>query len=237
MNCYQDRIRILFMSPRVFFISLAALVLAGCGNSAEDKQTTTDVVEHDAAEVTAPNLAALLADESRFAGDRERDANRMPADVIAFVGIEPGMKVVDIIAAGGYYTEVLALAVGNDGHVTAQNPAIVLQMRDGANEKQLNERLANDRLQNVSRLNKEIADLTADDGPYDAAMTALNLHDIYNNYGEAGAIGAMKKSSGLRLPPTSWNWDRFSIVPSRPCQKALSAGSAWPRPSFMIPMC
>lgn len=188
------------MSLRVFFISLAALTLSSCGNSADRSQTPAEAVEHDATESEAPNLEALLASESRFASDRERDAGRKPADVIAFVGIEPGMNVVDVIAAGGYYTEVLSLAVGKDGHVTAHNPAIVLQMRDGANEKQLSERLANGRLQNVSRLNKEIAELTADDGPFDAAMTGLNLHDIYINYGEAGAIGAMKTIAATLKP-------------------------------------
>ncbi len=200
MNSYPKTMRILFMPLRFFFISLAALILASCGNSADNSQAPADAVEHDTAETMALDLATLLAGESRFAGDRERDANRKPANVIAFVGIEPGMNVIDVIAAGGYYTEVLSLAVGNDGHVTAQNPAMVLQMRDGANEKQLSERLANGRLQNVSRLNKEIAELTADDGPFDAAMTGLNLHDIYNNYGEAGAVEAMK-AIGATLKP------------------------------------
>ncbi len=200
VNSYPKTIRRFFISTRVFFISLAAFFIASCGNSADNSQTPIDAIEHDTPETMAPDLATLLAGESRFAGDRERDANRKPAKVIAFVGIEPGMNVIDVIAAGGYYTEVLSLAVGNDGHVTAQNPAVVLQMRDGANEKQLSERLANGRLQNVSRLNKEIAELTADDGPFDAAMIGLNLHDIYNNYGEAGAVGAMQ-AIGATLKP------------------------------------
>jgi predicted methyltransferase len=150
--------------------------------------------------MAAPDLALLLTDDSRFAGDRERDAGRMPADVVAFLGIEPGMNVIDIIAAGGYYTEVLSLAVGAEGHVAAQNPAVILKMRDGVNEKQLSERLANGRLANVSRLDKELAELVLEDGPFDAALTALNLHDVYNNYGEPGAIGAMKTIAATLRP-------------------------------------
>ncbi len=188
------------MSPRALFISLAALFLASCSDSADQSQAPADVSEHDTAKSTAPDLATLLAAESRFPGDHERDAYRKPAEVIAFVGIEAGMNVIDIIAAGGYYTEVLSLAVGQDGRVTAQNPAVVLQMRDGANEKQLSERLANGRLENVSRLDKEIGELATEYGPFDAAMTALNLHDIYNNYGEAGAVGAMKTIGSLLKP-------------------------------------
>lgn len=41
-----------------------------------------------------------------------------------FLSITPGMSVIDVIAAGGYYTEVLSLAVGSEGHVIAQNPAM-----------------------------------------------------------------------------------------------------------------
>ena len=200
MNYQRNTLQLLFMSPRLFFISLVTFLLASCGQSEDQSQTSTEAVDQNVTEASAPDLATMLAGESRFSGDRERDAGRKPLDVVAFVGIEPGMNVIDVIAAGGYYSEVLSLAVGNDGHVTAQNPAVVLQMRDGANEKQLSERLANGRLPNVSRLNKEIAELAPEDGPFDAAMTGLNLHDIYNNYGEGGAIGAMKGIGAMLKP-------------------------------------
>lgn len=149
--------------------------------------------------IALPVIAALLIAthggaanaDSRSEEDRARDAGRKPFDVVAFVGIEPGMNVLEILAGSGWYTEVLSIAVGPGGHVTAHNTAFVLQMRDGANDKAMSARLANDRLPNVSRLNKEIADLTPEDGPFDAAFTALNLHDIYNRGGEAAAVGAM----------------------------------------------
>ena len=143
-----------------------------------------------AAFVIATHGGAASAD-SRSEEDRGRDAGRKPFEVVAFIGIEPGMNVLEILAGSGWYTEVLSIAVGPDGHVTAHNTAFVLQMRDGANDKAMSARLANDRLPNVSRLNKEIADLTPEDGPFDAAFTALNLHDIYNRGGEAAAVGAM----------------------------------------------
>jgi predicted methyltransferase len=175
------------------FLCLAALVIAGCGGGTDSEQAEQEApVSQAAPEPAAQDLASLLASDSRAEADRARDAGRKPAEVIAFLGIEPGMNVIDIIGAGGYYTEVLSLAVGPDGHVTAQNPAVVMQMRDGANEKALSERLANNRLPNVSRLDKEMADISAEDGPFDAAFTALNLHDIYNRYGEESAVGTMK---------------------------------------------
>jgi len=175
-----------------------ALAIAGCERAGDEPAADE---EHATVEQSAPpTLAMLLASESRSEADRARDAGRKPAEVIAFLGIEPGMSVIDIIGAGGYYTEALSLAVGPKGHVTAQNPAIVMQLRDGINEKQLTERLANNRLPNVSRLDKEMAELSAEDGPFDAAFTALNLHDIYNGYGEESAVGTLQLIFAILKP-------------------------------------
>ncbi len=146
-----------------------------------------------------PVIAALLiaacggesSPDNRSEEDRARDAGRKPFEVVAFIGIEPGMNVLDVMAASGWYTEVLSVAVGPEGHVTAQNTAGSLQRREGANEKAISQRLANDRLTNVSRLNKETHELDAGDGPFDAALTALNLHDIYNRAGEEAAVATM----------------------------------------------
>ena len=169
-----------------------ALAIAGCsGSTGGDESGNVAPTASVEAMAPAPDLATLLASEFRPAADRERDEGRKPADVIAFLGIEPGMNVIDIYAATGYYTEVLSLAVGPDGHVASQNPAMLLQMRDGAIGTALDERL-DGRLLNVSRLDKELADLSASDGPFDAAITALNLHDIHNSGGDDAGIGAMK---------------------------------------------
>ena len=192
---------------RSYLLLSAVFVITACGGE-EAQETATGTAAPPAtdpaaavAEIeTPPDLAALLASDFRSGADRARDAGRNPAKVIQLLGIEPGMRVIDIIAAGGWYTEVLALAVGPEGHVVSHNPPRVLEMRDGANETALSERLANERLANVSRLNKDIADLTPEDGPFDAAITALNLHDIYNRNGEEAAVGAMRKIYSILKP-------------------------------------
>jgi predicted methyltransferase len=185
---------------RHFLVLPAALALTACGGGEqadESMQEAPETAAMEAAEETAMeapmahDLSSMLGNEGRAEADRARDAGRKPAEVIAFLGIEPGMNVIDIYAAGGYYTEVLSLAVGSDGHVAAQNPAFILQMREGVNDKAMNDRLAGDRLSNVSRLDKELADIAATDGPFDAGITALNFHDIYNNAGEEGATASM----------------------------------------------
>jgi len=145
-------------------------------------------------------IDALLEAGSRSAADRTRDAGRRPASVVAFLGIEPGMTVVDLIAAAGYYTEVLALAVGPDGKVYAQNNRYVLEMRDGANEKAMTARLAGDRLPNVQRLDREMDALGLEPGSVDAAVTALNFHDIYNGMGPEAGQGFLRSVHALLVP-------------------------------------
>jgi len=176
-------------SNRTWFclVLSATLAISGCSGGGDEQPTNAEPASE-----AMPALETQLANDSRSADDRGRDSGRRPAAVLDFLGVEPGMSVVDIMAAGGYYTEVLSLAVGPDGNVTAQNPAMMMEVRDGMFAKQLGDRLADDRLSNVSRLDKEMTDLSAADGPFDVAITALNLHDIYNRFGEEAAVGMMQ---------------------------------------------
>jgi len=70
----------------------------------------------------APNYPALLAAPDRSDADRQADKRRDPLPFLAFAGIRPGMKVLDMGAGGGYSTELIARAVAPDGIVYGQNP-------------------------------------------------------------------------------------------------------------------
>lgn len=148
----------------------------------------------------APDLAARLESGNRSEADKARDAGRQPAAVVTFLGIERGMTVVDLLAAGGYYTEVLSEAVGPDGRVYAHNTEFLLKMRDGANEKAMTTRLAGDRLPNVERLDREISDLGLAEESVDAVLTALNFHDIYNGRGPEAAQNVLRAVHAVLTP-------------------------------------
>ncbi len=173
----------------------AFVALAACSRSEPQAPAAAEPMPEPAAQPAVEvhdDLRSLLASELRAEADRARDAGRKPADVIEFLGIEPGMKVMDVLAAGGYYTEVLSLAVGSDGEVVALNTPGMLQYRDGAYEKAISERLADGRLPNVSRLNANLAEIGTYTDSIDAAITALNFHDIYNRNGAEAAVGALQ---------------------------------------------
>ena len=63
-------------------------------------------------------LAEALADKARPAADTERDANRKPAETLAFAGVKPGDAVVELAPGKGYYTRLLSAVVGAKGSVT-----------------------------------------------------------------------------------------------------------------------
>jgi predicted methyltransferase len=73
------------------------------------------------------HIVAAIADPRRPAADRERDALRHPAEILAFTGVQPGWRVADVGPGGGYYTRLFAVAVGDSGRVyginRVRNPA------------------------------------------------------------------------------------------------------------------
>jgi predicted methyltransferase len=125
------------------------------------------------------DLKTALATPTRPQPDRDRDADRKPADLMMVFGVKPGMTAVDVIAAGGYMTEVLSIAVGPTGKVYLQNPQLFLQFNNGANAKAVATRLDNNRLPNVVRLDGDLPGLAGPNSA-DVAITVMNLHDVYN---------------------------------------------------------
>jgi predicted methyltransferase len=69
---------------------------------------------------TAPDYAAIVAAPDRSDADRKLDANRAPAQWLAFIGAKPGMKILDIFAVYGWKAELLARAVAPDGGLCAE---------------------------------------------------------------------------------------------------------------------
>ena len=97
------------MRLRAAFLSLGlAMFMAGCAGPRVD-------------------YAALLASPDRDEADRQNDTRRKQPQLIAFTGVAPGMRVLDMGAGGGYTTELLARAVGSTGRVVAQDATDTLE--------------------------------------------------------------------------------------------------------------
>jgi predicted methyltransferase len=72
-----------------------------------------------AVQATSPHILAAVADPRRPQADRDRDALRHPAEIMAFAGVQPGWRIADIGPGGGYYTRLFSVAVGDGGRVFA----------------------------------------------------------------------------------------------------------------------
>jgi predicted methyltransferase len=87
--------------------------------------TSTTVL---AAQAVPAVITAAVNDASRPAADKALDANRKPAETLAFAGVKRGMTVAELAAGGGYYTRMLAKVVGPKGKVLV----LVRNERDAA---------------------------------------------------------------------------------------------------------
>ena len=134
--------------------------------------TTSPVV---AKQSPAPNYKAALADPARPAADRERDAARKPAELLAFAGVKPGQKVGDYVMGGGYLTRILAGAVGAKGRVYAFQPAEFIRFKKeyGDDQAAIDAAYAN-----VDAVAGPFA-APAFPAPLDTIITVQNFHDLY----------------------------------------------------------
>jgi predicted methyltransferase len=113
----------------------------------------------------------------RTPDDRALDAGRKPAELLAFAGIRPGMRVAELGAGGGYTTELLARAVGPTGTVYAQNNRLIL---DRFAEKPWSARLTRPVMANVVRVDREFDDpLPPAASNLDAVVIILFYHDLF----------------------------------------------------------
>ena len=71
--------------------------------------------------LSSQRIAQIIASPDRSAADRTNDLRRKPEAMLAFIGIRPGMTVLDVSAGGGYTSELLARAIGPAGTVYGQS--------------------------------------------------------------------------------------------------------------------
>jgi predicted methyltransferase len=69
-----------------------------------------------------PAIYAAVASTSRSADNVKLDQGRKPAQVLQFLGLKPGMNVLDLFGANAYWAEITGPVVGPKGHVTVWNP-------------------------------------------------------------------------------------------------------------------
>lgn len=106
----------------------AATALTAC-DQAEETQTSTPEPEpeatiSDGAPLAAPGASILeiMASAHRSDENRARDRYRNPEETLFFFGLEPDDTVIEINPGGGWYMEIIAPFVNEDGQYIAATP-------------------------------------------------------------------------------------------------------------------
>ncbi len=134
------------------------------------------------------DYAALVASPDRTDADRETDARRHPAALLAFIGVRHDDRVADLGAGAGHTTELLARAVGPRGIVYAQNSAYALEHFVGESWPA---RLARPVNANVVRVDQEFADpLPPEAIALDRVTILFSYHDVVVQGGDRHAMNA-----------------------------------------------
>jgi predicted methyltransferase len=131
------------------------------------------------ASVTVPaiddRVELAVAHKQRSDADRDRDKTSKPIEVLHFAGIKPGMRVLDLLSGGGYYSEILSYVVGPEGFVVAHTNDIYEEYH----KSEIAERYRHNRLPNVVRLVSNPPELRLGIESFDVVILVLTYHDIY----------------------------------------------------------
>jgi predicted methyltransferase len=127
------------------------------------------------------NIASAVADNNRPDADTQRDADRKPAQTLAFIGIKRGETIAELLPGGGYFTRILAKAVGPKGKIFAVVPPLPANSPPDRPDPAARIKPITDDpgFANVTVLQQSLAKLSVP-SPVDLVFTAQNYHDLHN---------------------------------------------------------
>jgi predicted methyltransferase len=99
--------------------------LAPAASAGQDQPADELVPPTSASDFTSAQLDSVLAGSWRSPANRARDVYRHPKATLQFFGVRPDQTVVEITPGGGWYSEILAPLLHDNGHYIAavQAPA------------------------------------------------------------------------------------------------------------------
>ena len=119
------------MKKHIFALSVVALALSACASSQAPApapappppkvadQPANPPPPQSAQQMFGAKIGAVLAGNWREAANKARDQYRHPKQTLEFFGLKPGMSLIEITPGAGWYAEVLAPLMKDDGSYTA----------------------------------------------------------------------------------------------------------------------
>ena len=136
---------------------------------------TTPVLFAKPAPRGAADVASAVASAGRPKEATDLDAVRKPVEVLRFMGLKRGDRVLDYFTGTGYYAEIMAKAVGPRGHVVGWNSSgfgrreAVVKALKGIRE----------RASNTAFYSTPTTAISFAPNSFDFAMLHLVYHDAY----------------------------------------------------------
>jgi predicted methyltransferase len=136
------------------------------------------------------DVAAAVSAQGRTPDNVKLDEGRKPAELLRFFGLETDAQVLDMFGANKYWAELIAPAIGPNGHVTVWQPS---QFLNDERRKVFEEFVA--RQKNVTLISSpfEAPELPA--SKFDFALINLDYHDVYWENPERKIV---------RMEPDAW---------------------------------
>ena len=125
-----------------------------------------------AQDMTIANAVENVAERSE--SNLALDANRHPAQMLDFIGLEAGMNVLDIAGGNRYWAEIMAPVVGETGSIVVWSPNEFLS--DETRQGLADFTAAHPR---VVSINSEFETPRIGTGRYDLVLINLDYHDVY----------------------------------------------------------
>ena len=135
--------------------------------------------------------AAVAASTARTEANVKLDEGRKPAEVLSFLGLEKGMRVLDMFGANQYWAEIIAPAVGPEGFVVVWQPNQFLNDKRRATFAEFTAKQ-----KNVLLINSPFEQPSIGSNAYDFILMNLDYHDIYWESAER-KIGRMEPDAWL----------------------------------------
>jgi predicted methyltransferase len=170
----------------VFPTAIAALLAIGCAGAVIAATKIPD------------NIAIAIANRDRPYEDVQRDGNRKPGEVLTYIGLKQGEKVVDFIPGTGYYSRIIAGAVGPKGRVYGFYPAELANFikrplpKDGE--------MPLDKYSNDIALVQPVNDFKPPQ-PVDLVFLSLNYHDLHDPFFAPADVAKINKAIFDALKP------------------------------------
>jgi len=170
------------------FALVAAITVAGCNKAADPKR-----------QFSQEALDRALADPARATQRQAADARRKPGELVAFAGIRPGDKVLDLIPGDGYWTRIFSKVVGPEGKVYAVWPERYGRLAMG-NVQTLRQLSTDKYYGNIVTEVQPTTTLTAPE-PLDVVWTSQNYHDYPDEFMGKGDPSILNKAVFSILKP------------------------------------